>query len=104
MASGVLTGVRLGALRTVAGNGGAWEGSRCAYRCPVEGIAHGSRQLRGLRGLPVCLLVFDWGHCARLPASQWPVRTNGVTNEQVLFYYSLEHRYIWTSSHMRRLI
>ena len=48
MASGVLTGVRLRALRTVAGNGGAWEGSWCTYWCQVEGIAHGCRQLRGL--------------------------------------------------------
>ena len=47
-APGVLTGVRSGALRTVAGNGGACEGSWCTYWCPVEGIAHGSRQLRGL--------------------------------------------------------
>ena len=35
-------------LRPLAGNGGAWEGILCAYRCPVEGIAHGYRQLRGL--------------------------------------------------------
>ena len=70
----------------------------------LGGIAPACRQWRGLGRLPVRLLVFDWGHCARLPASQWPIRTNGVTNEQVLLYYSLEHRYIWTSSHMRRLI
>ena len=56
-APSVLTGVRLRALRTVAGNGGAWDGIRCAYRCPVEGIAHGCRQLRGLRWHPVCLPV-----------------------------------------------
>ena len=56
-APGVLTGVRSEALRTVAGNGSARDGIRCAYRCPVEGIAHGCRRLRGLRGLPVCLPV-----------------------------------------------
>ena len=56
-AFGVLTGVRLRALRTVAGNGEAWDGIRCAYRCPVEGIAHGCRQLRGLGWHPVCLPV-----------------------------------------------
>ena len=37
-----------GVLRTVAGSRAAWEGSRCAYRCPVEGIAHGCRLLNGL--------------------------------------------------------
>lgn len=42
-ASGVLTGVCSEALRTVVGNGGACEGSRCAYWCPFGGIAHGSR-------------------------------------------------------------
>ena len=46
-----------GVLRTVAGSRAAWEGSRCAYRCPVGGIAHGYRQRRGLRGRPVCLPV-----------------------------------------------
>ena len=56
-APGVLTGVRLGALRTVVGNRGAWDDIRCAYRCPFEGIAHGYRQLRGLGGNPVCLPV-----------------------------------------------
>ena len=78
----MLTGVRSEALRTVAGNGGAWDGIRCAYWCRVGGycarlsavegpvrasgvltgvrlggIAHGYRQLRGLGGLLVHLLV-----------------------------------------------
>ena len=41
-------------------------------------IAHGCRQLRGLGGLPVCLPVSGWGHCARLPAVEGPVRASGV--------------------------
>ena len=61
-ATGVTGG---GVLRTLTGNGGAWEGSRCAYWCSMGGIAHGSRQRMGLRGHPVCLPVSGWGHCAR---------------------------------------
>ena len=74
----MLTGVRSGVLRTVTGNGGAWEGSRCAYWCSIGGIAHAYRQLRGLRGLPVCLLVSVRGYCARLPAVEGPVRAPGA--------------------------
>ena len=53
-ASGVLTGVRLRALRTVAGSGGACEGIRCVYWCRVG------------------------RYCARLPAMEGPGRASGV--------------------------